>query len=193
MKNIVFFSLSLFSIVFIGGCAVSMTPESRTLRSKQALTLTTLDGRESSYKAGENIPLPKEPSLIEAPGMVGLLVLPATSGSGVSEVNLRRMETWMGPDLNREVNERLNKVMERVFDAQRAISNRQGGEALRIVEELQNSYPELSYLDFLKASAYVLTGKRERARAAVTSGLSAFPANTAGQALQNSLNKGSNR
>jgi hypothetical protein len=178
--------------LLITGCA-TMGNDTRTLRFRDAVTVTGADGRETAYKAGESIPMPSDPVQIESPGQVSMLVVPLAPRAGVSEIKMRKTEGWAGTEFNREVNLRLNRTVERVVEAQRALANRQGREALRIVEDLQNSYPELTYLDFLKASAYVLLGDREKARAAVESGLAAFPDNAAGRRLAASLSGGANR
>ncbi len=175
--------------MLLGGCA-SMGNDTRTLRFKDAVTLTASDGRETAYKAEESVPMPQDPVQIEAPGKVSLLVVPLGTGSGVSEIKMRRVDTWAGPELNRAVNQQLNKVLERVVEAQRALSRRSGGEALRILQELETSNPGLSYLNFLKASAYVLQGERDQARRAVEQGLAAFPDNPSGLALLKSLGGG---
>ncbi|MEO6459411.1 MAG: hypothetical protein ABIO95_03080, partial [Bdellovibrionota bacterium] len=79
---------------------------------------------------------------------------------------MRRLETWSGSEMGRELNQRLNKVTGRVVEIQRALAKRSGRDALRMIEELESSYPELTYLNFLKASSYVLNGERDKARAA---------------------------
>jgi|GEM_PF-4856325 len=191
MKSIVFsasFCVLLASL--LGACASSGLSDSRTLRFQNPVTLSGSDGRETSYKAGESVPMPREPVRIEAPGQVSLLVVPLEGGSGVSEIKMRRLDSWGGPELKRAVNIQLNKVLERVVEAQRALSRRSGREALEILQDLESSHPELTYLNFLKASAYVLQGERESARRAVEAGLVAFPDNPSGLALLKSLSGG---
>jgi hypothetical protein len=128
-----------------------------------------------------------QPLFVESPGNIGVLVVPAQASSGAIDVRLRRSDAWRGADFTREVNQRLNTVLDRIFAIQKSLGSRQGQEALRQIEALQAQYPELSYLDFLKASAFVLTGDRDRARAAVETALASFPDNASGRALLRSL------
>jgi hypothetical protein len=178
--------LATFSLFFATACA-SLGSDTRSLKFKDAVTVTTAEGRETDYKAGESISVPSEPVQVEAPGQVSVLIVPAGLGSGVTEIKMRRLETWSGPELGREINQRLNKVTGRVVEIQRALAQRSGREALRLIEELQANYPELSYLNFLKASAFVLMGERARARTAVEAGLVDFPEDVSGKALLRSL------
>jgi hypothetical protein len=177
---------TLLCLASLAACASFMS-DSRTLKFKDNVTVTTIEGRETQYKAGEVIPMPREPVQVEAPGQVGVIIVPASGGAGVTELKMRRIDSWSGPELNREVNQRLNRVLERVVEAQKFLSKRQGSDALRVISELQGSMPELSYLEFLKASAHVVNGDREKARAAVEAGLSSFPDNASGRALARSL------
>ena len=174
--------------LLLSACA-STNPfgESRRLKFKNDVTVTSADGKESQHKSGDEIPFSNTPVFVESPGNVGLLVVPAQASSGSIDVRLRRADSWRGSDFNREVNQRLNNVLDRIFAIQKSLGARQGQEALRQIESLQAQYPELSYLDFLKASAFVLTGERERARSAVESALASFPDNASGRALLRSL------
>ncbi|MEO5668314.1 MAG: hypothetical protein ABIR96_09665, partial [Bdellovibrionota bacterium] len=159
------FCISFCCFFILASCATSGL-SSQSLRFKDAVTVTTGGGRESSYKADESIPMPSEPVQVEAPGHVSVLVVPLKSASGVTEIQMRRLETWSGSEMGRELNQRLNKVTGRVVEIQRALAKRSGRDALRMIEELESSYPELTYLNFLKASSYVLNGERDKARAA---------------------------
>ncbi len=179
--------LSLTSV--LTGCA-SLGLSGKKLKFSEPVTLVSLDGRETSVPAGELIELPGEPVKFEAPGAVSLLVVPLNSNTSSIDVKMRKLEGWSGPELGRQVNQKLNTVLERVVEAQKALGSKRGRDALNIIENIQKDSPELTYLNFLKASAHVLNGDRNSAISALETALASFPGNASGEALLKSL-KGS--
>jgi hypothetical protein len=177
-----------FVSFFLVSCASFSGDEARQIKFNDAVVVTNMDGKETSYKVGDTMQFPNAPVKVESQGNVSMLLIPTSTGPGTVEVKLKKIDSWGGYDFDREVNTRLNKVIEKFVSAQRALASRQGREALRIVEDLQSTNPGLTYLDFLKASAYVLNGENDRARVALESALAAFPENAAGKSLLNSLN-----
>lgn len=173
----------------LASCASQMNV-TRTVRFKDDVTMITMDGKETSINAGDSMPLPTEPFQISGYGQTGVLVVPLNSSGGSTDIKLNKVQNSKDPEFNRELNTRLNQVIEKVVTAQRALSNRQANEALQIIAGLQNTYVGLTYLDFLKASTYVLLGEREKARQAIETALAAFPDNVAGKQLLESLSRG---
>ncbi len=171
---------------FLGACSTGGFMK-RTVRFTEPITMTTLDGRESTIKPNEDSRIPNAPVKIESPGNVSLLLVPVADSAGTMEIRMRRLEGWPGPELGRMVNQKLNTVMEKVVEAQKALAQKRGREALSIIEALQKDSSELTYLNFLKASAYVLIGDRNSAVIALESALAAFPDNDSGRALLRSL------
>jgi hypothetical protein len=186
------FSLSLFTLgaFSLFSCA-NMGQGSRVIRFQDNVTVSYPNGREMTFKAGETLSLGREPVKIEAPGQVGVLIVPLPEDAGVSDLKLRRISQWTGPEIEKDLDQRLNRIMGRVIEAQRALSRRSGRESLSIIEELENQNSGLTYLNFLKASSYMLLGDREGARRAVEAGLESFPDDRAGRELLRSL--GNNR
>ncbi len=163
----------------------------RTVRFNETVTMTTLDGRETTIKQNEDTKIPNSPVKIEAPGNVSLLIVPVTNNTGTLDVKMRRLDGWAGPELGRQVNQKLNLVLEKVVEAQKALAQKRGREALSIIESLQKDNAELTYLNFLKASAFVLIGDRSAAINSLETALAAFPDNPSGRALLRSLKGGS--
>lgn len=182
--------LNLALVLFLAtGCA-SLGLSEKKMKFAEAVTLVNLDGRETSIPAGQTTEIPSEPVKIEAPGMVSLLVVPLDSNTSNVDIKMRKLEGWSGPDMGRQVNIRLNQILEKVVEAQKALGSKRGREALSIIESIQKDSPELTFLNFLKASAHVLNGDRSAAIASLEVALATFPDNASGKALLKSL-KGS--
>ena len=172
--------------LFAAACSTTNS-DSRILKFQDDVTVSQTGGSKTSIKKGDSMPLPTAPVQVEAPGRVGVLVIPAQPGSGEITISLKPVEDWGGPQLNRLVNARLNEVVARVVDAQKMLSLGRAKDALATIEDLQTRYPELTFLNFLKASCLIVLGERERAKTTLDAALDAFPDNEAGRALAASL------
>lgn len=184
------YKILCLALIALSACSSTGGYLNKSARFAEPVTLVTLDGQETSVKANEDTKIPNKPVKIESPGYVSLLLIPTSNDSGTMEVKMRRLEGWSGSEVGRQVNQKLNLVLEKVVEAQRALAGKKGREALSIIEALQQENSELTYLDFLKASAYVLIGDRNAASRTLESALAAFPDNPSGKALQRSLNGG---
>lgn len=155
----------------------------RNLKFQNDVTVGEVGGSKTPVKKGDVMPMPKGPLQVEAPGYVGVVVLPVPSKPGEVDISLKPVDEFGGPQFSRTVNQRLNETISRVVEAQKLLASGKARDALSIIETLQSKAPELTYLNFLKASCLVVLGERERARAALSVALDAFPDNEAGRAL----------
>jgi thioredoxin-like negative regulator of GroEL len=174
-------------LAWLGACASFGGSDGRTLKFQDDVTVTQAGGNRTTVAKGEAMPMPNVPVHVEAPGRVGVLVVPTSSAAGETLISLKPVEDWGGPQLNRLVNARLNEVLSRVVDAQKMLGSGRAKDALATIEDLQTRNPELTYLNFIKASCLVVLGERDRARSALDAALSAFPDNESGRALAASI------
>lgn len=172
----------LFLAAGLGACS-SMDGSRKVLKFQNDVTVIEAGGSKTAYKKGDTLPVPLVPTHIEAPGYIGMLVVPSSSGTGEIDVSLKNIEEFGGPQFNRELNARLNEVVARVVEAQKMLASGKARDALGVIENLQDKNSELTYLNFLKASCLVVLGERARARTALEDALASFPDNEAGRSL----------
>jgi predicted Zn-dependent protease len=144
-------------------------------------------------KKRDTVPVSTEPVLIESPGYVGLLVVPESKAATDIKVTLKAAEQWESKTSDRKLNQKLNQLVSRVNEVQVLISSNKAKEALHKLEGLQASYPEITYLNFLKASCYVLLGETSRAKVALETAMRDFPENEDGKALYQTISGGGRR
>lgn len=172
------------------GAACSSVPDTKVVRFENDVTVVQPGGGKTNYKKGDTYPFPNIPVQVEAPGYVTVLMLPTQGNSGEATLTMRAIDDWGGPQFKQQLNSRLNEIISRVVEAQKELSGGRARGALSIIEDLQSKSPELTYLNFLKASCLIVLGEREKARAALDVALAAFPDNESGRALSQSLSGG---
>jgi hypothetical protein len=176
----------LVLVVFCGACGSSSTL--RSLKTTQDVKIGEGDAKEVELKAGETRPLSStEVTRVERPGYIGVVLVPLQTASPSVEVTLRKIDTWGGDELYQEVNQRLNALLPKMIEAQRALASGKAREALMLVDGLQTQYPQLTYLNFMRASALFVLGDRDKALGALDIALSSFPDNAAGLSLRKTL------
>ena len=143
----------------------------------------------SAKKRGENIDSENKPVLVESPGFASLYIIPLPGDVVGSEVDatLRPLDTWSDEASKKKINSLLNGVVTKMSEIQILMASGRSKEALLSIEQLSNSYPELTYLNFLRASCLVLVGEREKARAVLETALRDFPDNVEGRQLFKAL------
>jgi predicted Zn-dependent protease len=167
--------------IWIGGC-VSPLDENFNLELEQDVTIAEPDQEPTEHKKGEVIKPLDKPMYVEAPGHVGLLILPEQA-AGNLKIRLKPIQNWGGAPFDKKSDDVLNEVVARVVDFQTQISRRRYEDALTTVTDLQTKYPNIRYLSFLKASCLYLLKRNDSALESLREGLNAFPENKSGLAL----------
>lgn len=189
-----FIPLSCILFGFLVACATA--PEGKAphyrLKLAQEADLRIGDQPESRRKADEVIELDgKQPARVEAPGYMTTLLLPPPGREGTEvTLKLKPQENWDQGQITNRANVILGEAMSKINRAQRLLARQQPQEALRVIEELKASYPQLNYLKFLQASAWMVMGEREQAKMALKEALKDFPSDEAGLELLKSLEGG---
>jgi hypothetical protein len=151
------------------------------------MLVTSADNSVKEVKKGETIAITDSAVYLEAPGHIGLLVLPPLSGQGEMTANLRPFDQWGGAVFEKRSNDVLGDVMDGLVNAQKLMARDQAAAALTTVEGLISKYPTVSYLNFIKASCLVMLGQKSEAIAALESALHDHPQHAQARSLYRNL------
>lgn len=151
-------------------------------------TLKIANEGDKTVKAGESILLAsRKPIAIESVGRVPLLLVPMNATDNEIEVKSPEVRAWPPQDMQKVLDTGLNEVLRQTFAVQKLLLQKKADEALRILDSTQNTYPGATQLNFLRASTYVLLGKKQEALHALQLGLEADPQNAEGRELKKVL------
>ncbi len=173
------------TILALGAC--SSGSGQRTLRFQSDVNVTDAAGKTNAVKKCDPIVVENSPLHAESAGHVGVLVVPIPSEPGVTEITLKPIDEFGGPRFDALLNKGLNEVVSKVIEAQKLLASGKARDALKVIENVQQKNPELTYLNFLKASCLVILGEKDRARTSLERALADFPENEAGRALAASI------
>lgn len=152
----------------------------------------TAQGKEMVVKKpGESLEIIDTPMFVEAPGYVGMIVIPTNVENAKVQVKLKPAEKWTTKGAKKRnaqaANAVVSEIIEKVADVQRLLLENRGEDALAEVNNLVNKYPQVTYLNFIRSSCLVVVGKRELALEVLQAALQDYPKNPAGLQLYRSL------
>jgi hypothetical protein len=172
----------LISLSIVSCSSVVTNPQVKVDIDRDA-TITTPDGHSIELKQGKIYKLKDKPVLVEAPGRVGLLLIPRTNNIPDVHLSLRSIEEWGGASVSKYVDASFNYLLANINEVRQLLESKMAADALRKVEMLEWRYPSVSYLKFLKASCLVVLGDIARAKEILKKALEEFPQNREGQDL----------
>lgn len=144
---------------------------------------TTHDGtahfginRSVELKANTNTALEsREAFIIKSPGRVPVLVAPVPSSDNLVEIEAPEVDQWPPKLITMKIASELNTLLAEFDDIRAALKDNEPDKALDKVRTVRSRYPELSYFNFLEASALVMKGDRKQAVTKLKEGLKDFP------------------
>ena len=163
----------LVAALLMGSCA-SISP-SNEIELTQDSVVTVGTNPPEQRKKGELIEIGDQPAFVEAPGHVGLLVLPQKSQKSRALITLKAMGDWTGPAVQKKQNRLVSDVVGGINEVQIYLSSGRNKEALSKVDDLLALYPGITYLKFLKASCLIVNGNTAQARVVLESALKEYP------------------
>ncbi|MEI7441696.1 MAG: hypothetical protein WCK43_08740 [bacterium] len=173
MKNKFFlglFCLGLFS------CSSSSAPKTSQVKLSQDTFVTIGSGARNLQKKGETVELKdNSPILLESPGYIGMLIVPLKDAAAQLEPTLKPVDGWSGEVFEKIVNSKLNEIVQETNAIQILLSSGKGKEAFEKVDLLQKKYPQVTYLNFYRASALYVLGEKENVKNALKVALKDFP------------------
>jgi tetratricopeptide (TPR) repeat protein len=179
--------IALLGIGILSHCSTLRAPENKVVLQQNAI-VSTPGQKPSVHKRNQPFQLKSFPALIEAPGYVSvLLVKDESSEPQKLEINMRQLQNWRGDVFNQKLNNTVNDVVSKINDIQYQLALQKPQEALASLENLQAKHPQITSLNFLKATCLVLLGQTNKAKAILLTALAEFPDNAAGKQLLEQL------
>lgn len=172
------------------GCA-SQAKHSARVELEHDAKVKIGDANPIDKKKGDTVEVSQVPVLVEAPGKIGVLLIPLHSQEQVAKIALQK-----GGEISTGLSEAdaikaQNYLLTKANEVQTWLAERKTKEALTLVDELIQKYPKVVQLKFMKASCLVLMDERERARVLLEIALKEDPENRAGKDLMQFLTPGS--
>lgn len=156
----------------LGGCSHG---DDFTVEVQEDAVATVQGKKPRSLKKGGRITSPGDPVLIEAPGKLGLIVLPIDGDTRKVKANLKPFTAFGDSVLQTEANALVSRVLPEVVEVQRLLARRQSEAALTRATELVGRYPGIVYLKLLKVSCLIVNDRSEEARELLDEALAALP------------------
>lgn len=175
----------IFALVMAGGC--------RTVEKKvrvsvdQDIQVARADGSKVDFKKNVPFDLPKDALFVEAKGHTSVVLVPINSQSGEVKVKMRPATTWVGDAFYKASNQTVSEVVGGVVKTQQLIAANNLPVALATLDKLQEKYPHITYLQFLRASTLTMMRRGQDAQIALERALRDFPDDADGNALYFSL------
>ena len=178
---------NLFGIVFI---FISSFCHASSL-SVDADSDVTQGEQKKTVKAGERFEINDTvPALVESSGKVPVIVLPLGSTKSEVKVTAPSVVDWPSALTQKRMDQNLSVLLNSIQEVEAKLKKNEAREALSMMDRLQSQFPELSYLNFLRASALVLNGQKKEALDSLNKALAAHPNNVRGQQMLSALKGG---
>lgn len=180
---------SVFALIAHAAFAATIELEQDVYVREPGKSEKTLYNAGQSFNYDKNLPL-----LLEAPGRVSVILLP-TDPSESSSIRLNQplIDEWPAPKVQKAIDRSLSKIMESAFQIQNLLAQKKLDAAATELTQLQSEYPDVTYLNFLRASIELMRGNTETASIAIKKALAAHPNNEEGKRLAEILAKGGRR
>ena len=178
-KKYFFGPLILF--IFLGSCS---SLERSRLELTQDVLVSFGDAEPTFHKKGEVLVLPENKSvLIEAPGKVGVLVIPQSATPNTTKISLKAADQWATQFVQTRIDKSLNEVTGAINEIQMLLSTRKFTEAKWAVGILRQRYPNVPHLKFLEATCHAALGETTKAAILLQDLSQEFPQNQASKKL----------
>ena len=145
------------------------------VKLKSDVTVKTVNGEPKEEKAGSEIIVKDEPIFVEAPGYVGVVILPPGSAPVEMDLQLRQSSDWASGASKSYASKRITEILQDVSEVQGHLFSGKYDDALKKVRDLKKNYPEIAYLNFLEASTLTLMNRRGEAIPLLRKGLAEHP------------------
>ena len=161
---------TLLGLAFVcGGCSLASkvsvsVPPGHQVTVKQKAWVKDSDSEPRQLNAGDTLTLKDKPILVEAPGHVGVILIPVNHSESNIDVNLRPMKSWAS-DASQEIALQItSKILIDINGVFEQLKSGQTQSAFSRVQQLRKAYPSLVYLKYLEASCLMVLGQTEAAK-----------------------------
>lgn len=171
-------------LVVATGCASALRNQERgEVTLARDAFITQPNGEMKLFKAGDSFKVEDRPVWVESPGFVSTLIVPTGAQPDGLNLQFRRLEDWTGASLDRALNRHMDQILVKMNQALTYASAKRWNEGLKLIEELERTYPQVAALKIYRATFLLASGQRELARAPVEDALKIDPENRAAQEL----------
>jgi tetratricopeptide (TPR) repeat protein len=166
----------MITLIILAGCSSSKERnDSSSIQVDRNVVVISEKGKWE-VKKGETISIfPQESLFVQAPGYVGVLIIPMEKKFKGNLQLTEVSEKEISEILQKKQNIKLSEILRNITLAQDLIFKKKAVEALKIVDKLLDENRELVYLNFLKASCHVILGNTDTAKKLLEETLSIYP------------------
>ena len=163
-------------LIFALSCSFTLAHGFELSVAKDSVITDVKSGKKTPVKAGESTSLnERNPLWVETEGHVPVLVYPLNSETGAVAIKSLPMEKVVRDNVENKVDFELSSVLLQIGEVQSLLSRNNLSAAVQRISELKAKFPKVRYLDFLEASAFFLSGDKERALSSLEAGLKVHP------------------
>ncbi len=173
-------------IVF-GVAACSTFDKKVQVSVDQDIQLANADGSQSDVAKNTPFDLTEDALLVEAKGHNSVVLVPIQAQAGEVKIKMRPATNWVGEAFYKASNEAVSEIIAVVVKTQQSIATNNLPMALASLDKLQEKYPHITYLHFLRASTLTMMRREQDAQIALEKALKDFPQDIDGNALYRSL------
>lgn len=177
----------LFPLFLAFGASCAGIQPGRSIQLGQDSVVKIGRQKPITLKKGAAIKVNEDPILVEAPGYISVLVIPAAAPPQKMNLDLRTIEKWGGAALEKQSANVTNLIVNLVIETQILIATRQEKMALTKLEIAQKDFPNITAFKYLKANCYLLMNDQRQARTILQEALRGDPDNKIASDLYRSL------
>lgn len=131
------------------------------------------DKTRETYKKGTSIQSIDQPLLVQAPGKISVLVLPAVKNSEAFELSLPNVQAPSASNATPESDN--TKLVKGIFEVQKHLASRQHDIALNKAIMLEAKFPSVYMVKYLTVSCLLSLSKTEEAKNILRQILKEYP------------------
>jgi hypothetical protein len=162
---------ALILLILLGACS----HDGFTVEVQEDAVATVQGKKAKSLHKGERVNSEGAPVLVEAPGKLGLIVVPVGQDVKTVKAQLKPFSAFNGAVLQAEANDLVSRILPEVVEVQSLLARHQNEAALSKAGELASRYPAVSYLKLLKVSCLIVNDRADDARKLLDEAMTALP------------------
>jgi hypothetical protein len=146
-------------------------------------TIETAIGHKKQDLVAEQITTFKldEPALIRLDKKVPMILVPVGEGRQQITIDSLKVDEVLNAYNQGQANVMLSEILAEIVDIQQSVQQKKLDQAYRDLLQLQAKYPEVTFLEFLKASILLVMGKKAEAEKTAEAAVKKFPSYKGGK------------
>lgn len=140
----------------------------------ESVDLTTQSKQEIQKDQPVKIML-NDPQLIQLDDRIPVILVPVKSGINEVKVDPPTIKDATQHLVQGEISKNIAEIIQGIEEAKSLLRRKEYDAALNRVQQIQAKYPKVAFLEFVKASIYLVQGRKADARTAASIGLKSHP------------------